>query len=141
MEKLDAARNNMSQGLCMFGPDNRLLLWNDRYVKMYRLAPDCLRVGCTLDMLEARKAAGTAYRDLGQYGTKLLRRRATPTTSSPTSTTAEELCAHLVTVTSQFASTVMRSRARISPAVVEAASAGVSRSAARSASVHRLFGL
>jgi hypothetical protein len=23
----------------MFGPDNRLLLWNDRYVKMYKLAP------------------------------------------------------------------------------------------------------
>ena len=30
MEKLDAALNNMSHGLCMFGPDNRLLLWNDR---------------------------------------------------------------------------------------------------------------
>jgi PAS domain-containing protein len=72
VEKLDAALNNMSDGLCMFGPDNRLLLWNDRYVKMYKLAPDCLRVGCTLDeMLEARKAAGTAYRDLGQYGSKL----------------------------------------------------------------------
>lgn len=40
MEKLDAALNNMSHGLCMFGPDNRLLLWNERYVKMYRLAPD-----------------------------------------------------------------------------------------------------
>ena len=54
MEKLDAAFNNMSHGPCMFGPDNRLLLWNDRYVKMYRLAPDCQRVGCTLDeMLEA----------------------------------------------------------------------------------------
>ena len=39
MEKLDAALNNMSHGLCMFGPDNRLLLWNDLYVKMYRLAP------------------------------------------------------------------------------------------------------
>jgi hypothetical protein len=25
MEKLDAALNNMSHGLCMFGPDNRLL--------------------------------------------------------------------------------------------------------------------
>jgi PAS domain-containing protein len=63
MEKLDAALNNMSHGLCMFGPDNRLLLWNDRYVKMYKLAPDRLRVGFTLDeMLEARKAAGTAYR-------------------------------------------------------------------------------
>jgi hypothetical protein len=34
MEKLDAALNHMSHGLCMFGPDNRLLLWNDRYVKM-----------------------------------------------------------------------------------------------------------
>jgi PAS domain-containing protein len=66
MEKLDAALNNMSHGLRMFGPDNRLLLWNDRDVKMYRLAPNCLHVGCTLDeMLEARKAAGTAYRDLG----------------------------------------------------------------------------
>jgi PAS domain-containing protein len=66
MEKLDAALNNMSHGLCMFGPDNRLLRWNDRYVKMYKLAPDSLGVGCTLDeMLEARKAAGTAYRDLG----------------------------------------------------------------------------
>jgi PAS domain-containing protein len=72
MEKLDAALYNMSHGLCMFGPDNRLLLWNDRYVKMYKLAPDRLRVGSTLDeMLEARKAAGTAYRDLGQYGSKL----------------------------------------------------------------------
>ena len=30
MEKLDAL-NNMGHGLCMFGPDNRLLLWNDRY--------------------------------------------------------------------------------------------------------------
>ena len=65
MEKLDAALNNMSHGLCMFGPDNRLLLWNDRYVKMYKLAPGRLRVGCTLDeMLEAPKrlASGPAAR-------------------------------------------------------------------------------
>ena len=87
MEKLDAALNNMSHGLCMFGPDNRLLLWNDRYVKMYRLAPDSLRVGSTLEeMLEARKAAGTAYRDLGQYGAKL---REVITTRSPDSLIAE----------------------------------------------------
>ncbi|MEH2521914.1 PAS domain-containing protein [Bradyrhizobium sp. AZCC 1610] len=87
MEKLDAALNNMSHGLCMFGPDDRLLLWNDRYVKMYKLAPDRLRVGCTLDeMLEARKAAGTAYRDLGQYGSKLLRAM---TTRSPDNLVAQ----------------------------------------------------
>src|ERR1700704_210959 len=36
MIKLDAALNNMSQGLCMFGPDNRLQLWNERYLKLYR---------------------------------------------------------------------------------------------------------
>lgn len=72
MEKLDAALNNMSHGLCMFGPDNRLLLWNDRYVTMYRIEPERLCVGCTLEeMLEARKAAGTAYRDIGEYESKL----------------------------------------------------------------------
>jgi diguanylate cyclase (GGDEF)-like protein len=72
MEKLDDALNNMTQGLCMFGPDNRLVLWNERYVKMYGLAPDRLFVGCSLDeMIEARKSAGTSYRDLGLYGAKL----------------------------------------------------------------------
>jgi len=65
----------------MFGPDNRLLLWNDRYVIMYKLAPDRLHVGCTLDeMIEARKAAGTACRDLRQYGSKL---QTAVTTRSP----------------------------------------------------------
>ncbi|MDI1266987.1 MAG: EAL domain-containing protein [bacterium] len=72
MEKLDAALNNMSHGLCMFGPDDRLMLWNDRYVRMYKIAPGRLRVGSTLEeMLDARKEAGTAYRDLGQYDSKL----------------------------------------------------------------------
>jgi diguanylate cyclase (GGDEF)-like protein len=72
MEKLDAALNNMAHGLCMFGPDNRLVLWNERYATMYRIAPDRLFVGCSLEeMLEIRKSAGTAYRDLGQYQSKL----------------------------------------------------------------------
>ena len=72
MEKLDDALNSMTQGLCMFGPDDRLMLWNERYVKMYRLAPDRLFVGCTLEeMLEARIEAGTAYRNLGEYDARL----------------------------------------------------------------------
>jgi diguanylate cyclase (GGDEF)-like protein len=72
MEKLDAALNNMIQGLCMFGPDNRLVLWNQRYATMYKIAPGRLYAGCTLEeMLEARKSAGTAYRDLGQYDSRL----------------------------------------------------------------------
>jgi len=69
MMKLDAALNNMKLGLCMFGPDNRLMLWNDRYLKMYRISPERIFAGCTHEeMLEARNVAGTAYRDLGQYG-------------------------------------------------------------------------
>ena len=67
MEKLDAALNNMSHGLCMFGPDNRLLLWNERYVKMYRLAPDksegmlrwkTLRIACVAPGIRPRAAIG-----------------------------------------------------------------------------------
>jgi hypothetical protein len=67
MEKVDAALNNMSRGLCMFGPHNRLLLRSDRYVKMHGLAPERLRIGMTNEMVEARKAAGTAYCDFGRY--------------------------------------------------------------------------
>ena len=71
----------------MFGPDDRLLLWNDRYDKMYKIAPDRLFVGCTLEqMLEARKATGTAYRDPGQYGSKL---QTAITTRRPDSLIAE----------------------------------------------------
>jgi PAS domain-containing protein len=54
MEKLDAALNNMSHGLCMFGPDNRLLLWNDRYAKMYRLARP---TACTSGLAAPREKA------------------------------------------------------------------------------------
>lgn len=47
----DAALNNMSQGLCMFGPDNRLQLWNERYLEMYRIPSDRIFVGCTIEEL------------------------------------------------------------------------------------------
>ena len=62
-EKVDAALN----GLCMFGPHNRLLLRSDRYVKMHGPAPERLRIGLTNEMVEARKAAGTACCDFGRY--------------------------------------------------------------------------
>jgi diguanylate cyclase (GGDEF)-like protein len=72
MEKLDAALNNMGQGLCMFGADDRLVLWNERYAEMYRIAPGQLFVGCPREqMLEARKMAGTVYRDLARYDATL----------------------------------------------------------------------
>jgi diguanylate cyclase (GGDEF)-like protein/PAS domain S-box-containing protein len=70
--QLDAALNNMGQGLCMFGPDNRLQLWNERYLAMYRLAPEKIHTGMTVDDLCAvRDAAGTAFDDMDSYRTEL----------------------------------------------------------------------
>ena len=48
---LDAALTNMGHGLTMFGPDERLIVCNDRYVAMYGLDP-------------ARLSPGTSYRDV-----------------------------------------------------------------------------
>ena len=43
--RFDTALNNMSQGLCMFDADRRLVVCNDRYASMYRLPPDLLKAG------------------------------------------------------------------------------------------------
>jgi len=70
--QLNAAINNMRQGLCMFGPDNCLQLWNEKYVEMYRVAPEEIRAGMTVDeMFAARKKAGTIVRDLDSYSSHL----------------------------------------------------------------------
>jgi len=66
--RLDAAVNNMSQGLCMFDKDERLLLCNDRYRSMYRLSPDQIRLGChPRELLEQRVASGTFLGDPEEY--------------------------------------------------------------------------
>src|SRR5258708_38913277 len=45
--RFDAALKNMTHGLCMFDTEKRLVIWNDRYAKMYRLPPELLKVGAT----------------------------------------------------------------------------------------------
>ncbi len=72
VQRLNTAVNNMSQGLCMFDADNRLLVWNERYVQMYRVDPRRLRAGCTVrELLEARIAAGTFPLDPARYESDL----------------------------------------------------------------------
>ncbi len=69
--RLDAALNNMRQGLLMFDAGGRLVLFNQRFVQMYNLAPDKMNVGCTLrDVLQLRKEAGTFTGDPDQYVAK-----------------------------------------------------------------------
>jgi diguanylate cyclase (GGDEF)-like protein len=66
--RLDAALNNMSQGLCMFDASERLVVCNDRYLEMYGLSPQDIRPGVTLrEILERRKALGCFPPDPDQY--------------------------------------------------------------------------
>jgi diguanylate cyclase (GGDEF)-like protein/PAS domain S-box-containing protein len=71
--RLDAALNNMSQGLCMFDASARLAVRNHRYLEMYNLLPEVVKPGCTLyDLLVHRIARGTFSGDPGAYIEKLL---------------------------------------------------------------------
>ena len=66
--RLDGAINNMIQGLCMFDAKNRLVVWNQRYIDMYRIDPTRVWRGCTIgDLLEARIAAGSLPLDAERY--------------------------------------------------------------------------
>ena len=70
--QLDAALNNMIQGLCMFDAQNRLLVWNERYRAMYNIDHKRIWRGCTIrDLLDARIAAGTFPLDPARYDNEL----------------------------------------------------------------------
>jgi diguanylate cyclase (GGDEF)-like protein len=61
-QQLDAALNNMSQALCMFDREQRLVVHNRQYTEMYGLAP---HEGMTLhDLFAARRANGTLPQDI-----------------------------------------------------------------------------
>jgi methyl-accepting chemotaxis protein len=69
------ALNNMSQGLCMLDPKGRVILCNDRYVRMYGMSPAVVRPGATLrDIIEHRKAIGQFAGDIDAYVTEILER-------------------------------------------------------------------
>jgi diguanylate cyclase (GGDEF)-like protein/PAS domain S-box-containing protein len=64
---LDAALNNMSQGLCMFDSSARLVVCNQRYIRMYNLSAT-MNPGCSLvDMLQDRGAVGTFAQEPQEY--------------------------------------------------------------------------
>jgi diguanylate cyclase (GGDEF)-like protein len=66
--QLDAALNNMSQGLCMFDASRRLIVSNSRYAEMYGLTPEQTQPGTSLPaLLEARIAGGSVPNDLESF--------------------------------------------------------------------------
>ncbi len=50
-QQLEFAINNISQGVCIFDADARIVLCNKRYIEMYDLSADVVKPGCSLDEL------------------------------------------------------------------------------------------
>jgi diguanylate cyclase (GGDEF)-like protein/PAS domain S-box-containing protein len=66
--RVDAALNNMSQGLCMFDGDERLVVCNERYLQLYGLSADVVRPGRSIrELLEHRRARGSMDSDIEEY--------------------------------------------------------------------------
>ena len=57
--RLDTALNNMSQGLCMFDADEKIVVFNRRFLEMYKLSPQVVKPGCDFrDLIQHRKEVG-----------------------------------------------------------------------------------
>jgi methyl-accepting chemotaxis protein/PAS domain-containing protein len=70
--RMRIALDNMSQGLCMFDRDERLVVCNRRYKELYGLG-DTIGPGTTLrQLLRARIANGSFTRDAEEYRHELL---------------------------------------------------------------------
>ena len=66
--RLADAVDNMSQGLCTFDAQGRIVLVNRRYIDMYKLSPRVVKTGCTLhDLIQHRKDTGLFSGDVDAY--------------------------------------------------------------------------
>jgi diguanylate cyclase (GGDEF)-like protein len=76
--RLEAAINNMSEGLLMFDAEERVVVCNDFYIEMYGLSRDVVKPGCLLiDLLWHRvETGGNLNLEPEQYRVELLRRLA-----------------------------------------------------------------
>ncbi len=71
---LDTALENMSQGLCMFDANGRILLFNERYTKMLGLTANSLKGLSLLDVIKRRKAAGEIAGDPEEFFARVVAR-------------------------------------------------------------------
>jgi methyl-accepting chemotaxis protein len=71
--RMRVALDNMSQGLCMFDANERLVVCNRRYAEMYKLPAEVAKPGITLiSLLEHRIANGSFSRNIEEYRRELL---------------------------------------------------------------------
>jgi len=69
---LDSALENMSQGLCMFDTDGRIMLYNERYAAMMDLDPPPHEGQALVEVLELQKAVGQWKGDAPRYVGELI---------------------------------------------------------------------
>jgi diguanylate cyclase (GGDEF)-like protein len=75
--RIDAALNNMSQGLCMFDKDGQLVVRNERYLRIYGMPSDAAKLGAKfVDMLKYQQRAGNFSGDPQQFADELCERLA-----------------------------------------------------------------
>lgn len=87
-ERFDRALNNMSQGLCFFDADQRLIVCNRQYVEVYDLDPKLVRPGMKLnEIVDLRYSAGSAPKMSKQD--YLVWRNSTPVIAENSDTTVE----------------------------------------------------
>src|SRR5665213_1917465 len=55
--RFNAALNNMTQGLCMFDADKRLVISNERYASIYALPPELLKPGTSHEAIIAHRVS------------------------------------------------------------------------------------
>jgi diguanylate cyclase (GGDEF)-like protein len=73
-EKFDTALTNMSQGLLMYGADEKLVVCNVRYIEMYGLCPEIVKPGCSLaELLQHRAETGHLLHDPDQFRGEVLK--------------------------------------------------------------------
>jgi diguanylate cyclase (GGDEF)-like protein/PAS domain S-box-containing protein len=72
-QRLSVAVNNMSQGLVMFDATERLVVCNERYLRMYNLSSEIIKPGCSLrDVIRHRISTGSLDQDADAYRDKLV---------------------------------------------------------------------
>jgi diguanylate cyclase (GGDEF)-like protein/PAS domain S-box-containing protein len=66
--RYETAIDNISQGVCFFDREQRLILCNHRYAEIYRLTPEQVRLGATLrEIAESRSASGAISMSADDY--------------------------------------------------------------------------
>ena len=88
--RFNAALANMSQGLCLFDAEQRLVVCNERYAAMYDLSPEQVKPGTLFrHILELRIASGVYNGDVPE---DYIQERCTAVTEAEASTKTQQLC-------------------------------------------------